>query len=427
MVREGRVLTSVNTDPDFGANYYVTAYEVGAQVTASSSGTTIGVRSGHGFATGDKFIVLSEFPSTTKMRTVSGTGSNTINVGNAVSVSAGDILINLAADGELVAGTPNYDGNGLAVYTTMSYTTQANNNTVQCDANGKYRYFHKGLAIWELVRTSSGVPFTAYLDAGISAVTGPDSTTDNAIVRWDGTTGESVKDSVVTVSNSGAVTGVTTLNASDLITSAGVTSSGLITGSAGVTVATGQALTLSGTSTLSSSSGAATLGGGIAGGIPRNIGTWSITAVSNGTAQPPSVTTIYTGSIFVPANMTITGIQYIRGAGAVGTIKTIVSLHNSSGAVLANSNTAGTTIGTASQKQQVPFTATYAAVGPAWYHIGIMFDGTTADTFKTIPAYCDSGSGVVGDAFTGKTFGTVASFTPSTVFVLNTVPVASIY
>jgi hypothetical protein len=67
MVREGRVLISVATDPDFGANYSVTACKIGAQVATGSSGNTVAVRAGHGFAAGDKFIVGT---STTQFKTI---------------------------------------------------------------------------------------------------------------------------------------------------------------------------------------------------------------------------------------------------------------------------------------------------------------------------------------------------------------------
>lgn len=50
-------------------------------------------------------------------------------------------------------------------------------------------------------------------DAG-SGVDGPGTSTDNAIVRFDGTTGDTIQNSVVLISDTGAVTGVTTIVAS---------------------------------------------------------------------------------------------------------------------------------------------------------------------------------------------------------------------
>jgi hypothetical protein len=45
-----------------------------------------------------------------------------------------------------------------------------------------------------------------------TSVIGPGSSTDNAVVRWDGAGGDSVQNSVVTVGDTGAIAGVTTIN-----------------------------------------------------------------------------------------------------------------------------------------------------------------------------------------------------------------------
>jgi len=161
MVREGRVFISVATDPDFGSSYYVTAYEVGAQVTSGSSGTTATVRAGHGFAANDKFIVGTD---ATKYNTVTAVTSTTLTI-TAMSLSAGDLLVNLGQDTGI--STPNYVQSvpGLTVYADMDYSNVATNNTVQTDSNGKYRYYHKGIDTWELVRSSLTVPIALYTDA----------------------------------------------------------------------------------------------------------------------------------------------------------------------------------------------------------------------------------------------------------------------
>lgn len=168
--------------------------------------------------------------------------------------------------------------------------------------------------------------------------------------------------------------------------------------------------------------GATTNTGGLAGGIPRNICTWQAIAATSGTDTACTNGTAYVGSIYVPLNCTVTGIQYLVGS-VGGTDKVVASLHDASGTPLANSATAGATVGTAAQVQQVAFTATYSAVGPAYYFVALTFNGTTAK-FRSVPAHTQSG--VIGNGVT-QTFGTVAAFTAPTTFTADKVPVASIY
>jgi len=226
MVREGRIIIrDANTDPDFGSNYYVKALEVGAIVAQVSTGTTVTVDAGHGFANGDKLLVLSTFPAKTSYRAVSGVGATSFTVDSNLDVAIGDVLINLGADTGGVAG-PNFDGNGLTVYTDMDYGSQATSggllNVVQSDSNGRYRYFYNNIPIWELVLSSLTTPFTAYLDTGLSGVGGAASSTDNAVARWDGSTGQTLQNSVVIIADavggSADVTGVRDLTVNNNLT-----------------------------------------------------------------------------------------------------------------------------------------------------------------------------------------------------------------
>lgn len=56
--------------------------------------------------------------------------------------------------------------------------------------------------------TDSGIP-------AANVVQSPSTSTDNAVARYDGTTGKFIQDSVVIISDAGAITGVTTLNSVD--------------------------------------------------------------------------------------------------------------------------------------------------------------------------------------------------------------------
>jgi len=267
MVREGRVFISVATDPDFGSGYTVQALEVGAQVTTGGTVSSVVVRAGHGFAAGDKWM-LSDGTGYSGTASVTSVDATHLNLPISITVSAGDLLLNLANDGGTLA--PNYDSTGLAIYTDMDYSTLATNRTVTADSNGRYRYYHKGINTWELVR-NGGSPIALYTDAGVSEAVGPDSSTDNAVVRWDGATGETLQNSVVTISDAGAVTGITTLNASGAVTAqaaltvgttlgvtgtstlAAVNASGLVAAAGAVTV--GTTLGVTGASTLTGAVG----------------------------------------------------------------------------------------------------------------------------------------------------------------------------
>jgi hypothetical protein len=91
---------------------------------------------------------------------------------------------------------------------------------------------------------------TVILDRGIAGpvgpmgdgdVDGPASSTDNAVARFDGTTGKVIQNSLVTVSDTGAVAGVTTLAASGAVTLSGGTANGVayLNGSKVLTSGTG--------------------------------------------------------------------------------------------------------------------------------------------------------------------------------------------
>lgn len=262
MVREGRVLISSATDPDFGSGYYVTAYEVGAIVASGSyPGTTINVDAGHGFAAGDRLIVNA--PMTDYRRVVSVTATS-LTLSSSLTPTVGDVLINLGPD----QGTtdPTFQYSGATIYSDPDYGTAVTYSTVLTDSNGRYRYYHKGIGIWELVRTPAGVVFANYQDAAQSETVGPDTSTDNAIARWDGTTGETLQNSVVTIGDTGAVTGITTLGVTGTSTLAAVNASGLVAMAAAATVGTTFGVTGASTLTGAVGCGAVTSTGNVTSG-----------------------------------------------------------------------------------------------------------------------------------------------------------------
>ncbi len=130
---------------------------------------------------------------------------------------------------------------------------------------------------------------------------------------------------------------------------------------------------------------------------------------------------VYWCQTFIPCNTTITGVNYLIGS-VGGTDKVIVALYSSTGVLLANSALAGVTTGTAANFQAVPFTAPYAAVGPAVYYVAVQMNGTTAKwRSHTAPGLTFVTGTVAG------TFGTLAAITPGTTYTANKGPIACTY
>lgn len=129
----------------------------------------------------------------------------------------------------------------------------------------------------------------------------------------------------------------------------------------------------------------------------------------------------YWAEVYIPDNVTLTGVQFMIGS-VGGTDKVIVELHDTAGVLLATSALAGVTVGTAANVQAVPFTATYAAVGPARYFIVCQFNGTTAK-FRT---HVVPGLSMIAGTVAG-TFGTSAAITPGTTYTASKGPIAATY
>lgn len=141
---------------------------------------------------------------------------------------------------------------------------------------------------------------------------------------------------------------------------------------------------------------------------------------TSGTSTTPVATETYICEVFIPVNCTLTGIAILNAA-TVGTDKYVVALASSAGVPLAWSALAGTTTAGAASYQRVPFTATYAAVGPAKYHVLLQVNGTT-DRFRTHPV------GTFGASKkTGEVFGTLTTVTPPTTFTADLGPIACTY
>lgn len=141
---------------------------------------------------------------------------------------------------------------------------------------------------------------------------------------------------------------------------------------------------------------------------------------TDGTNATPVITETYITSVFVPANVTLTGISVFNGA-TVGTDKGRAYLCDSAGAVVAESALAGATTSGADSYQDHAFITPYLALGPATYYVCYQMNGTTdrynAHTFGRFGA----------SKKTATTFGTSVAITPPTTFTTALGPMATLY
>lgn len=160
-------------------------------------------------------------------------------------------------------------------------------------------------------------------------------------------------------------------------------------------------------------------------GSPIGVGSWVNNSATAGTDTACTNGTAYYVSLWLPGDVFVNGVKYLIGS-VGGTDKVIAAIFDSAGTLIANSALAGATVGTAANSQDVALTAPITLPGPGIILIALTFNGTTAK-FRSIPAFCNAGSGVQAGSAT-QTFGTAASFVPSTtIFTADKGPVLSLY
>ncbi len=141
---------------------------------------------------------------------------------------------------------------------------------------------------------------------------------------------------------------------------------------------------------------------------------------TDGNNSTPSTTETYITSMFVPCNMTITGVQLFNGTDVTGNVT--VGLATSAGAPIAAAKSASTAGSGTDAYQLVPFAAPYAAKGPANYLVCVQYSSATAryntHTIGTDPVVVQ----------TGTTYGTIPTISPlPTVFTTNVGNIMSFY
>lgn len=156
---------------------------------------------------------------------------------------------------------------------------------------------------------------------------------------------------------------------------------------------------------------------------PRGLHSQGQKAVvsTDGNNSTPSTTETYITSMYVPCNMTLTGVKVFNGDNVTGNIR--IGLANAvTGAPIAAALTASTAGSGTDAYQTIPFASPYAAVGPANYLVCVQYDSATAryntHTLGTDPCIVQAGT----------TYGTMPTVSPlPTAFVTNVGNIMSFY
>lgn len=168
-------------------------------------------------------------------------------------------------------------------------------------------------------------------------------------------------------------------------------------------------------------SGTSTVTGGIIGpGTEPTVfhsGMVGANSISMGTEKVAVTTEMYIVEVFIPVNTTLTGVSVLNATAVAGSVA--VALANSTGTVVTSSG--GASASGTQAFQQFPFSATYAAVGPAKYFI-LLESNNTGYKFYTHTV------GNFGAAkTTGQVYGTFPAITPATTFTTALGPIADTY
>lgn len=156
--------------------------------------------------------------------------------------------------------------------------------------------------------------------------------------------------------------------------------------------------------------------------LSPNTGAQASTSVF-GTNSTTVQYTTYCTELDMPYSKLLTGLGVHIGTTG-GTDKWIVGLYDSGGTLIANSATAGATVGTAYAYQSEAFTSLYYVVGPAQYFACVITNGTTA-TLDTVTTA--KGDYVLAKSYTGTSFVLPATITVPTTFTTVSGPYAFAY
>ena len=247
-------VAKVVTGPSYSKTYTVVNAATGGIVTFKASGQT-----GVSVAVGESAFVYFNGTDYVKI------------VGTATAGAAGGSTTQVQFNSSgILSGSSSLTWNGTSLSTTQLDITAQGTLRLQDTTGGEYVALRApatlganytltfpaddGTSGQALITDGSGV--LSWSTAASGDVYGPGSSTDNAVARFDGTTGKLIQNGVVIIGDTGAVTGVTDLTASGSVTLSGGTANGVTYLNGSKVLTSGSALTFDGT-TLGVSNGSA--------------------------------------------------------------------------------------------------------------------------------------------------------------------------
>ena len=133
------------------------------------------------------------------------------------------------------------DANGIEVVLITAHTAGSDSFTVTRAQEGTTARSFAANSVFGLRMTAADG------DTFVAKVSGPSSATDNALVRFDSTTGKLAQNSVAILSDAGALSGLTDISASGAVTLSGGTANGVAYLNGSKVLTSGSALVFDGT------------------------------------------------------------------------------------------------------------------------------------------------------------------------------------
>jgi hypothetical protein len=199
-------------------------YKAGAVVNAAqtvAAGGTITVRAGHAFTSGDKYLyaLTRRNVKMSPVYTGATAATTTITCNVAITVPDAALLVPLGTDTVAARSdgswpAPNYDGSAATIYKDPAGGSSYTNATVDVEPGGEVHFYYSDAdgPLWAVLVDSLGRVVAVYEGVGdlsSTYVAGGGTSTDNAIVRFDGTSGVLIQgytSGAPTVSDTGAIT-----------------------------------------------------------------------------------------------------------------------------------------------------------------------------------------------------------------------------